>query len=102
MIDINGLIPAVEKKMGKLPEGHSLDIRTFKRDRQVVLVKLPEDRVLILENGFERERFETDPKGLRRLLKTLAKKEFPRSNKLRLYTLNSTETDNLIRSMEAS
>jgi hypothetical protein len=101
MIHINGLIPTLEKKLAGLPEGHSLDVRTFKRDRQVIVTKLPGDRLRVIENGFERKRFETDLNGLRRLMKTLTRRDFPRSSRLRLYTLNPTETDSLIRPMEA-
>ncbi len=41
----------------------------------------------VIESGFNNEIFEVEGVALRSLLKKLLKKEFPRSNKLRIYML---------------
>lgn len=87
MIDKAGAIPTILTKLKKLPVGNGLDLRTFKRDRSVVIMKVDADKYEIEENGFEIYRFETDQKGLKKLLKTLLKREFPRSNRIRVYEL---------------
>ncbi|CCH48820.1 hypothetical protein [Pseudodesulfovibrio piezophilus] len=84
MIDKAGAVPSIVTRVKQLPIGSSLDLLTFKRDRSVVIFHAEEDRYLITEKGFERHTFETDIKGLRKLLKTLLKREFPRSNKIRV------------------
>lgn len=71
-----------------LPISHCLDLRTYKRNRSVMIAKLAEDDLLVVENGFFKERFRVKPEKLRKLLKTLMKKEFPRSRKIRLYILD--------------
>ena len=56
-------------------------------------VKKAEDNPLVMENGFFKERFEVKPEKLRKVLKTLIKKEFPRSRKIRLYVLDKFVED---------
>jgi len=85
MIDIAGAIPTVMTKLKKLPVGQGLDLRTFKRDRSVVILRMADDNYEVREDGFEKKRFETNFKGLKKILKTLLKREFPRSNKIRVY-----------------
>ena len=58
-----------------------------------MIAKLAEDNLLVIENGFFKERFQVKPEKLRKLLKTLVKKEFPRSRKIRLYVLNKFVED---------
>lgn len=87
MIDKAGAVPTIMTRAGKLSIGSGLDLRTFKRDRSVVITRVNEDRYEVTEDGFERNRFACDHKGLKKLLKTLLKREFPRSNKIRVYAV---------------
>ncbi len=87
MIDKANAIATITTKAGKLGIGTGLDLRTFKRDRSVTIVRIGEDRYEVGEDGFEQNRFECDRKGLKKLLKTLLKREFPRSNKIRVYDI---------------
>ena len=91
MLDKTALIPALRAKMKKLPLGHAIDLRTYKRDRSLVIVRLPEEMFLVIEDGFAQHEFRVEAAGLPKLLKTLLKREFPRSNKVRLYQLGEYE-----------
>lgn len=73
--------------------GHYLDLRTYKRNRSVIIVKQGKEDVLVIENGYFQERFKLKQEKLRKLLKTLLKKEFPRSNKIRLYIMGEFKED---------
>ena len=86
MIDKTRILDVVTERLGALPVSHYLELRTYKRNRAVLIVKTSEDRLLVLQRGYEEARFEVETKRLRKLLKGLLKKEFPRSNKVRLYT----------------
>ena len=86
MIDISAVIPTVLLKLKKLPVGHFLDLQTYKKDRSVTIVKRDDNNFLIIENGFNQEEFDVDAVKLKKTLKVLLKKEFPRSNKVRLYS----------------
>jgi len=85
MIDKAGAIPTILTKLKKLPIGCGIDLRTFKRDRSIIIMREAGDSFSVKENGFEQAAFTADLKGMRKLLKTLLKREFPRSNKIRVY-----------------
>jgi hypothetical protein len=98
VIDKTTLITTVLQRADKLETGHCLDIRTFKRNRSVALIRTGVDAFTVIEDGFGQERWEdVSADKLKRLLKQLLKKEFPRSHKVRLYTLPSYEEANVNR-----
>ncbi len=76
------------RKLKKIPVGRGVDLRTYKRDRSVVIIRVSEDSFSVNEDGFENEHFRTDSKGLKKLFKKLLKREFPRSNKIRVYEVD--------------
>ncbi|THB71051.1 MAG: hypothetical protein D6E12_01865 [Desulfovibrio sp.] len=88
MIDKTAIIPVLEQKLKVMPVGHGLDMRTYKRNRSLVFVKLDPEHVDVIQNGYEQATYRhIELSKLRKLLKTLLKKEFPRSTKVRLYSL---------------
>lgn len=93
MIDKATAIDTVMSKLAALPVGSCLDLRTYKRNRSVLIKRTGDDVFLVLENGFHEERFESGLKKMRKLLKTLLKREFPRSNKIRLYNLGPCDAE---------
>jgi hypothetical protein len=95
MIDKSSAIDAVLTRFANLPEGHCLDMRTYKRNRSVLLVRLPGGRARVIENGYEQNDFEIDAGKLKKTLKTLLRREFPRSTKIRLYALGEFGEEHL-------
>jgi hypothetical protein len=87
MIDKTKIIDTVCERIKKLPVGHYLDLRTYKRNRSVIIVRMAEEDLLVVENGFFKERYRSKPDKLKKLLKTLIRREFPRSRKIRLYAM---------------
>ncbi len=88
MIDKTNIIQAVTERLQNLPAGHYLDVRTYKRNRYVLFIKMAEDDFLIIENGYYQERYENVPmKKINKLFKNLLKREFPRSTKVRVYNM---------------
>ena len=87
MIDKDKIIGTVVEKLKKLPVEHYLDLRTYKRNRSLVIVKKSEDDFLIIEDGYFHERYHLRLDKLKKTLKTLLKKEFQRSHKIRLYVM---------------
>jgi hypothetical protein len=80
-------IPTIINKLKKLPPGHYIDIRTYKRNRSVVIVKTHESQLLIIENGYEKQQVMVSWASIKKTLQKLFKKEFPRSNTIRLYSM---------------
>ncbi|MBG0789468.1 MAG: hypothetical protein H0S80_03105 [Desulfovibrionaceae bacterium] len=93
MIDRATAVETVLRKLAKLPVGHAVDLRTYKRNRSVVIRRAGDDDFDVVENGFHKERFRVDAAKMKKLLKTLLKREFPRSTKIRLYDLGQAEAD---------
>ncbi len=90
MNDKASIIPTVIERIAKLEIGQCLDMRTFKRNRSVAIICTGNDCFTVVERGFHEESWEDlTTEKIKRLLKTLLKREFPRSNKIRLYTLDS-------------
>ncbi|WP_419786901.1 hypothetical protein [Pseudodesulfovibrio sp.] len=84
MIDKARALPDLVARLRKLGVGRELVLLTYKRDRSVTVSRLTEQRYRITENGFEKNIQETGPAGLKGRLKSLLKREFPRSNKIRV------------------
>lgn len=87
MIDKTKIVDTVVERLKRLPVSHYLDLRTYKRNRSVVIVKQAEDEVLVIEDGYFKEQFRVSPEKLKKVLKALLRKEFPRSRKIRLYVM---------------
>lgn len=83
LVDAGSCIASVLGRLKRTGIGGGVDIRPFKKDRSVLVRRLGDDEFEVLRDGFEQARYEElDSAKLRRLLKTLLKKEFPRSNKV--------------------
>ena len=93
MIDKATAIPTLMRKLKKLPVGHAIDLRTYKRNRSVVIARTGDDEFDVVENGFHKDRFLVPLSKMKKLLKNLLKKEFPRSTKMRLYDLGQADAD---------
>jgi len=87
MIDKTKIIDTVCERLEKLPLGHYIDLKTYKRNRTVIIVKVDEKKLLVIEDGYFKDRLFIKPDKLKKLLKILLKKEFPRSKKIRLYVM---------------
>ncbi len=100
MIDKTKIIDTVCERLKKLPLGHYIDLKTYKRNRTVIIVKVDEKKLLVIEDGYFKDRFLIKSDKLKKLLKILLKKEFPRSKKIRLYVMGKfvdEEALNIIR-----
>ncbi len=87
MIDKTKIIDTVCERLVKLPLGHYIDLKTYKRNRTIIIVKIDEKKLLVIEDGYFKDRFLIKFDKLKKLLKTLLRKEFPRSKKIRLYVM---------------
>ncbi len=94
MIDKTQILPALLRRLARLPEGHAVELLTYKRNRGMTLVRRGGDAFLVLEYGYLEQRFPDVPMDkLEKLCKTVLKREFPRSTKVRLYLLGMFDED---------
>ena len=84
MIDLNNAISIVRQKLEKLEVGGVIELQTYKRDRGATIIKIEDGSVRIIERGYENREFQIPESRLKKVLKIILKKEFPRSKKVRL------------------
>ncbi|MFW9996587.1 MAG: hypothetical protein ACFFD4_31370 [Candidatus Odinarchaeota archaeon] len=87
MIDKTNILSALLERLDKLPVGHHLDVRPYKRNRSVMVVRKSERMYEIIEEGFFSECFSVEASKLKKTLRAVIKKEFPRSHKIRVYAM---------------
>ncbi|MGB9755543.1 MAG: hypothetical protein ACPLXO_01555 [Desulfurella sp.] len=88
MIEKENFLSIIEKKAKQLEEGQYLDIRSYKRNRSVLLIKL-KDKYRIIENGFRKIDLSIDYSNLKGVFKTIERIEFPRSHIVRIYKMDN-------------
>ena len=79
-------------RLSRLEEGEGLLLQPYKKDRSLCVIRR-NNMYQVLERGFARKEFVVEIKKISKLLKTLCKKEFPRSNKLWLNICTVEEVD---------
>ena len=83
MVDIQNVTVIVSQKVGQLEVGGEIELKTYKRDRGATIIKLSDDNVRIREKGYLNTEYQVPVSRLKKALKNILKKEFPRSNKVR-------------------
>lgn len=89
LINIKTAIKRVQQVIRKIDPPQGVEILTYKRNRGISIIKLDDDNLSVQERGYEEKTFQTTSADLAKLLKSIAKREFPRSRKVRVYQLDS-------------
>jgi len=87
MVDKDVFMVVLLEKARKLEVGHFIDVRSYKRNRSVLLIRKTKDIYCVIENGFFKGELEATFNDLKRLFKKILKREFPHSHKIRLYNM---------------
>ena len=89
-VDKGRILHETLARLAKLTPGEGLALQPFKKDRSVWLV--PQNGVVrIVEKGFAEKDYVVEEKKLKKELKILCRREFPRSNKVWLKRLTCEE-----------
>lgn len=89
MINIETFISDAIKILKKMNNLNCLDIKNYKKDRGVLIEKV-DDKYNLYENGFYKEEFKNvKEEELKKILKIIKRREFPKSNMLRFYKLEN-------------
>ena len=89
LVNIDTILNKVTTTLAKLAPDQGLTILSYKRDRGVDIMKGEGDRVWVRERGYAEHEFDLSLAELPKLMKSICKREFPRSRKVRLYQLAS-------------
>lgn len=89
MINIETFISDAIKILKKMNNLNCLDIKNYKKDRGVLIEKV-DDKYNLYENGFYKQEFKNvKEEELKKILKIIKRREFPKSNMLRFYKLEN-------------
>ena len=97
LINIDTAIKRAIQMLRKLSPPQGLEILTYKRNRGVTILKQEEDLFAVRERGYEENEYSVSFNALPKLLKSISKREFPRSRKVRIYQLSSPEEEGQVR-----
>ena len=89
LMNIQSAIKRVRQIVDKLDPPQGVEILTYKRNRGITIIKIDDDTLSVQERGYEENTFQVAMNDLVKQLKSIAKREFPRSRKVRVYRLDS-------------
>ncbi|MCB2180409.1 MAG: hypothetical protein KQH63_00100 [Desulfobulbaceae bacterium] len=91
LINIETAIKLVLVIVRKIDAPAGVEILTYKRNRGVSVMKLDDKNLAVQERGYEENEFQVTVDELAKLLKSIAKREFPRSRKVRIYQIKGPD-----------
>ena len=91
LIGVESAIKHICSIIGSSDDLFGIQILSYKRNRSVSITRIGKD-FLVEEKGYVEQKLNSNSKHLPKLLKTVFKREFPRSRKLRIIRLE-TEKD---------
>ncbi len=87
LVNIQSALGKAVTALRKSPVGQGLEILSYKRNRGVSVFKVSEGEYRVVERGYQQTDLLIPEKQLSKILKTVIKREFPRSRKVRIYHL---------------
>lgn len=84
LINVETAIAQALTLLQKCSVGNGVEILSYKRNRFVTMMKISDDSCQLTENGYQQLEVALNFGQLPKMLKTICKREFPRSRKLRL------------------
>jgi hypothetical protein len=91
LVNIDTVLHEVKRYLKNCCEGGGLEIMSYKRNRTVAIIRHGNRKVLVREEGYQSKEWLLGEDDLPKKLKSLFKREFPRSRKLRLCKFDNPE-----------
>jgi hypothetical protein len=86
LVSIDSVRNQTLRLLARMETGERLELHSFKRDRFLIITCTGSGSFLVQEKGFRVQEITAGAPQMSRLLKTLIKREFPRSRRVRLHT----------------
>ena len=87
LVNIESALRKILNTLKKTPVGAGLEVLSYKRNRGITVIKKDGDIFLVRERGYLDQELECTGRELQKQLKSMMKREFPRSRKVRVYVL---------------
>jgi len=85
LVNIDSARQQVLRALARMEPPQGIELMSYKRNRTIAVVCRQDGGYLVRERGYVEQEMEVAEEGLSRLLKTLIRREFPRSRKVRLH-----------------
>ncbi len=85
LVNIDTVFHEIKRILRRSNEKGGVEILSYKRNRTVAIIKEENGRVTVREKGYQENEWVFTEEELPRKLKSIFKREFPRSRKLRLF-----------------
>lgn len=85
LINIDSVQRQVLQMLAKTEPPAGIELSSYKRNRSIAIAVLPEDLYTVCEKGYVEQEMQVDTSELAKVLKTMVKREFPRSRKVRIH-----------------
>jgi len=97
LVNIESALRKIVNTLKKAEPGTGLEVLSYKRNRGITIIKETPDSFYLRERGYLDQEFQCAFRELQRHLKSMMKREFPRSRKVRIYTLTDPSQVGLTR-----
>ncbi len=97
LVNIESALRKILNTLKKAEKDSGLEVLSYKRNRGVIIIKQDADSFRLRERGYLEQEIECGFRELQRNLKSMMKREFPRSRKVRIYTLNDLSKVGIMR-----
>jgi hypothetical protein len=84
LVNIDTVLTDTQRLLKKIAPPGGVILLSYKRNRSIAIIKKEEMLLEIREDGYEQQEMELAPEALVRELKSIIKREFPRSRKVRM------------------
>lgn len=84
LVNIDSVHRQVLQILSRTEPPAGIELMSYKRNRSVSVSVLSEQEVIVRERGYEELEFTISRNELPKILKTMIKREFPRSRKVRI------------------
>lgn len=91
LVNLETTLQKVCIALTKLTPPQGLEILSYKRNRGITILRLDDQTFLVRERGYGEFEYRVSAADLPKLLKSMMKREFPRSRKVRIYQLSGPE-----------
>ncbi len=86
MVSSNGILRTTMAMIRKLKPGYEVELKTFKKDRGLEIIRTEDDHIFLVETGYENKKIELEGSNMEKTIKDAFYREFPRSHQVRYST----------------
>lgn len=91
LVNVDTVLADTQRLLKKIAPPGGIELLSYKRNRRIAIIKKEAILVEVREDGYVQQVVELSPEQLVRELKTMIKREFPRSRKVRMIKFSNPE-----------